>query len=59
MIAETLFNDNPHQVRYDTIPTAVFSLPEAGSVGLTEAEARSKGFDVSIFKTSFARWSTH
>ncbi len=53
VIAETLFNDNPHQVRYDTIPTAVFSLPEAGSVGLTEAEARSKGFDISTFKTSF------
>ncbi|MGI9434434.1 MAG: glutathione-disulfide reductase [Geminicoccaceae bacterium] len=53
VIAESLFNDNPHEVRYDTIPTAVFSLPEAGSVGLTEAEARSRGLDVSIFKTSF------
>jgi len=53
VIAETLFNNNPHQVRYDTIPTAVFSLPEAGSVGLTEAAAREQGLDVSIFKTSF------
>jgi glutathione reductase (NADPH) len=53
VIAETLFNDNPHQVRYDTIPTAVFSLPEAGAVGLTEAEARKRGHDVTIFKTSF------
>ncbi len=53
VIAESLFNNNPHQVRYDTIPTAVFSLPEAGSVGLTEAEAKKQGFDVSIFKTSF------
>jgi glutathione reductase (NADPH) len=53
VIAETLFNDNLHQVRYDTIPTAVFSLPEAGSVGLSEDEAREQGYDVSIFKTSF------
>jgi glutathione reductase (NADPH) len=53
MIAETLFNDNPHLVRYDTIPTAVFSLPEAGTVGLSEEEARAKGHDVTIFKTSF------
>ena len=53
VIAETLFNNNPRQVRYDTIPTAVFSLPEAGSVGLTEAEARRQGFEVKIFKTSF------
>ncbi|MGI9418346.1 MAG: glutathione-disulfide reductase [Geminicoccaceae bacterium] len=52
-IAEALFNDNPHEVRYDTIPTAVFGLPEAGSVGLTEAQARDKGHDVTVFKTSF------
>ncbi|MGH1477895.1 MAG: glutathione-disulfide reductase [Geminicoccales bacterium] len=53
VIAETLFNNNPHEVRYDTIPTAIFSLPEAGSVGLTEAAATEQGFEVSTFKTSF------
>jgi glutathione reductase (NADPH) len=53
VIAETLFNDNPHTVNYDTIPTAVFSLPEAGSVGLSEATARERGHDVQIFKASF------
>jgi glutathione reductase (NADPH) len=52
-IAEALFNDNPQDVRYDTVPTAVFSLPEAGSVGLTEARARAEGHDVRIYKTSF------
>lgn len=53
VIAETLYNDNPHDVRYDTIPTAVFSLPEAGTVGLSEDEARAKGYEVTIYKTSF------
>jgi glutathione reductase (NADPH) len=53
VIAESLFNSNPHVVRYDTIPTAVFSLPEAGSVGLTEDEARKQGHEVAIYKTSF------
>jgi glutathione reductase (NADPH) len=53
VIAETLFNNNPHTVNYDTIPTAVFSLPEAGAVGLSEATARERGHDVQIFKTSF------
>ena len=52
-IAEALFNNNPHDVRYDTIPTAVFGLPEAGAVGLTEEQARKEGHDVTIFKTSF------
>ena len=52
-IAEALFNDNPHDVRYDTIPTAIFGLPEAGTVGLTEEQARAAGHEVTIFKTSF------
>ena len=53
VIAETLYNDNPHEVRYDTIPTAVFSLPEAGTVGMGEEQAIAKGHDVTIYKTSF------
>lgn len=53
VIAETLYNDNPHAVNYDTIPTAVFSLPEAGSVGLSEDAARERGHDIQIFRTSF------
>ncbi|MEZ5848282.1 MAG: glutathione-disulfide reductase [Geminicoccaceae bacterium] len=53
VIAETLFNDNPHTVRYDTIPTAIFSAPQAASVGLSEQLARSFGYDVRIFRTSF------
>jgi glutathione reductase (NADPH) len=52
-IAEGLWNDNPHEINYDTVPTAVFSLPEAAAVGLTEAAARKQGLDVRIFKTSF------
>ena len=52
-IAETLFNDNPQEVCYETIPTAVFSLPEAAAVGLTEERARAAGHDVLTFRTSF------
>jgi glutathione reductase (NADPH) len=52
-LAETLFNDHPHEVCYETIPTAVFSLPEAAAVGLTEERARAAGHDVSTFRTSF------
>lgn len=52
-LAETLFNDNPHGVCYETIPTAVFSLPEAAAVGLTEERARAAGHEVLVFRTSF------
>jgi glutathione reductase (NADPH) len=40
-------------VNYDTIPTAVFGLPEIGMVGLTEERARELGHDVVTYKTSF------
>jgi glutathione reductase (NADPH) len=53
VIAETLFNHNPHTVNYATIPTAVFGIPEIGAVGLTEERARELGHDVVTYKTSF------
>jgi glutathione reductase (NADPH) len=53
VIAETLFNDNPHEVAYDSIPTAIFGLPQAASVGLSEAAARARGHEVQIFETRF------
>jgi glutathione reductase (NADPH) len=52
-LAERLFNDNPRHVAYETIPTAVFAIPQAGTVGLGEARARSLGYDVAIFRTTF------
>jgi glutathione reductase (NADPH) len=53
VVAETLFNANPQTVAYETIPTAVFALPQASSVGLSEARARSLGYDVAIYRTRF------
>ncbi|MEK0081859.1 glutathione-disulfide reductase [Benzoatithermus flavus] len=52
-LAEAQFNDNPQTVAYETIPTAVFALPQASSVGLSEARARSLGYDVTIYRTRF------
>ncbi|MDP2150660.1 MAG: glutathione-disulfide reductase [Parvibaculum sp.] len=51
--AETVFNGNPIAVDHSVIPTAVFSQPEMGTVGLTEAEARAKLGEIDIYKTSF------
>ena len=41
------------EVDHADIPTAVFSQPEVGTVGLTEAEARDKFSHVDIYKTQF------
>ena len=52
-IAEHHFNANPCVVNYDSIPTAVFGIPEAAAVGLTEERAIAFGHDVAIYRTRF------
>jgi glutathione reductase (NADPH) len=51
--ADTVFGKRPVKVDYTNIPTAVFSQPEVGTVGLTEAEARAQFSHVDIYKTDF------
>ncbi|NJL50781.1 MAG: glutathione-disulfide reductase, partial [Blastochloris sp.] len=51
--ADTVFGGKPSNVDYRTIPTAVFTEPEIGTVGLTEAEARAAFECVDIYKTAF------
>lgn len=52
-VAETLFNNTPKTVDYQNIPTAVFSQPEIGVVGLTEEEARAQFDHIDIYKSDF------
>jgi glutathione reductase (NADPH) len=52
--ADTLFGHKPKSVSYRHIPSAVFSQPEAASVGLTEAKARELyGDGVKIYTSIF------
>jgi glutathione reductase (NADPH) len=51
--ADTVFGKRPVMVDHTNIPTAVFSQPEVGTVGLTETEARAQFSHVDIYKTSF------
>jgi glutathione reductase (NADPH) len=51
--ADTVFGKRPVQVDHAIIPTAVFSQPEVGTVGLTETEARAQFSRVDIYKTDF------
>lgn len=50
---ETVFEGRPTVMDYTFIPTAVFTEPEIGTVGLTEEEARKKYREVDIYKSSF------
>src|SRR5262245_17264990 len=51
--ADTVFGKRPVEVDHANIPTAVFSQPEVGTVGLTEAQARAQFDHVDIYKADF------
>ena len=53
VIAETHFNANPHKVAYNTIPTAIFSMPQASAVGMSEAQAEAAGHRVQVYVSEF------
>jgi dihydrolipoamide dehydrogenase len=42
-----------HPIRPERIPNATYTEPGIGSVGLTEAEAKAKGYDVKVGKFPF------
>ena len=52
-LADRLFGGATRMVNYDAVASAVFTTPEIGTVGLTEAEARERFDVVDIYKTSF------
>ncbi len=53
LVAHHLFGSKSDAMCYENIPTAVFSQPNIGTVGLTEEQARFICDDVQIFKSRF------
>ena len=51
--ADTVFGNQPWSCDHTNVPMAVFSTPEIGTVGLSEARAREQFSRVKIFRTSF------
>ena len=52
--ADTEFGNIPRSVSLENIPTAVFSEPEGGTVGLTEAAARERfGDSIKCYRAKF------
>lgn len=51
--ADRQFGSNPWRVDYNAIPSAVFSNPPLGSVGMTEAQARNAYGQVRVFTSDF------
>jgi glutathione reductase (NADPH) len=52
-VVETLYGDEPVAYDHTDIASAVFSQPPAGTVGLTEGEARRKYGQIDVYKSTF------
>ncbi len=53
-LADTVFGNKSRTMSYENIPTAIFTTPEAATVGMTEAEAREQyGDAVKVYRSRF------
>lgn len=48
LAVETIAGKNPRPINYDHVPGCTYCQPEVASVGLTEAKARERGYDVKV-----------
>jgi glutathione reductase (NADPH) len=53
VVAERLFNGGGRIFDYENIPTTIFSHPNVGTVGMSEAEARRRGLSIAIYRSTF------
>ena len=50
LLGDEVFGQEPPEIDYMGIPRVTFSTPEIASVGLTEAQARDRGYDLDVEK---------
>lgn len=51
---EAIAGMHPHPLNYGNIPGCTYCHPEVASVGLTEAQAKEKGYDIKVGKFPFS-----
>ncbi|MBO9580029.1 MAG: glutathione-disulfide reductase [Sphingobium sp.] len=51
--ADTVFGGTPRTVDYGNVPSAVFSHPPIGAVGLSEGEARNSYGNIKVYTSDF------
>ncbi len=56
-VSEKLFSDKANKkndgFNYENIPSAIFTQPEVGTVGLSEEQALQKGFQIKVYESHF------
>jgi glutathione reductase (NADPH) len=53
VVAERLFGKGERKISYENVATAIFSQPTVATVGLSEAQARERGLDIAIYRSTF------
>ncbi|MGC8917259.1 MAG: dihydrolipoyl dehydrogenase [Thermoanaerobaculum sp.] len=51
---EHMAGKNPPAINYNQVPSCTYCSPEVGSIGLTEPQAREKGYDVRVGRFPFS-----
>jgi dihydrolipoamide dehydrogenase len=54
LAAEHMAGEKVKPINYDRVPSCTYCEPEVASVGLTEAKAKEKGYDVQVGKFPFS-----
>ena len=52
LAVETIAGKDPRPINYDRVPNCTYCQPEVASIGLTEARARERGYDVQVGRFS-------
>ncbi len=53
VVAENIVHGKNEQVQYKAVPNCVYTVPEVAGVGLTESEAKAKGYEIKVGKAQF------
>ncbi len=59
IVAENLLNGNVKKMKHPITPTIVFTLPKLASVGMTEEEAKEKGYEIKVSDLDMKDWYTY
>tara|TARA_B100000674_G_scaffold358182_1_gene301175 strand:- start:27 stop:1412 length:1386 start_codon:yes stop_codon:yes gene_type:complete len=51
---EKIAGHNPEKIDYNNVPGCTYTSPEIASVGMTEAQAKEKGYEVKVGKFPFS-----
>jgi dihydrolipoamide dehydrogenase len=53
LAVEHMAGKNPPPINYDHVPSCTYCYPEVGSIGLTEPEAKARGYEVKVGRFPF------